>query len=54
MLICLAYSIGEEMSKERGEEDPTLEEAIDTILKDRVNTRIIFLKYRLLIFVVVV
>ena len=34
----LSYSIGEEMSKERGEEDPTLEEAINTILKDRGNT----------------
>ncbi len=34
----LSYSIGEEMSKERGEKDPTLEEAIDTILKDKVNT----------------
>ena len=35
MLICLAYSIGEEMSKEREEGDPTLEEAINTILKDK-------------------
>ncbi|MBT2668417.1 cell wall metabolism sensor histidine kinase WalK [Bacillus sp. ISL-4] len=34
----LTYSIGEEMEKERGEEDPTLEEAIDTILKDRDNS----------------
>ncbi len=34
----LSYSIGEEMSKERGEDDPTLEEAINTILKDRGNT----------------
>ncbi|MGG4268218.1 cell wall metabolism sensor histidine kinase WalK [Peribacillus simplex] len=33
----LTYSIGEEMEKERGEEDPTLEEAIDTILSDRDN-----------------
>ncbi|MBK5485633.1 cell wall metabolism sensor histidine kinase WalK [Peribacillus sp. TH16] len=34
----LTYSIGEEMEKERGEEDPTLEEAINTILKDRDNS----------------
>ncbi|MFF2459991.1 cell wall metabolism sensor histidine kinase WalK [Peribacillus simplex] len=34
----LTYSIGEEMEKERGEEDPTLEEAIDTILRDRDNS----------------
>ena len=34
----LSYSIGEEMSKEREEDDPTLEEAINTILKDRGNT----------------
>ncbi|WP_057914121.1 cell wall metabolism sensor histidine kinase WalK [Peribacillus muralis] len=34
----LTYSIGEEMEQERGEEDPTLEEAIDTILKDRDNS----------------
>ncbi|MDQ0881282.1 two-component system sensor histidine kinase VicK [Peribacillus sp. V2I11] len=34
----LTYSIGEEMEKERGEEDPTLEEAIDSILKDRDNS----------------
>ncbi|MGG0410963.1 cell wall metabolism sensor histidine kinase WalK [Peribacillus simplex] len=34
----LTYSIGEEMEKERGEEDPTLEEAIDTILTDRDNS----------------
>ncbi|MET1181628.1 cell wall metabolism sensor histidine kinase WalK [Peribacillus simplex] len=34
----LTYSIGEEIEKERGEEDPTLEEAIDTILKDRDNS----------------
>ncbi|RRN75107.1 cell wall metabolism sensor histidine kinase WalK [Peribacillus simplex] len=34
----LTYSIGEEMEKERGEEDPTLEEAIDMILKDRDNS----------------
>ncbi|MCT4479792.1 cell wall metabolism sensor histidine kinase WalK [Peribacillus frigoritolerans] len=34
----LTYSIGEEMEKERGEEDPTLEEAIETILKDRDNS----------------
>ncbi|CAH0124743.1 cell wall metabolism sensor histidine kinase WalK [Peribacillus simplex] len=34
----LTYSIGEEMEKERGEEDPTLEEAIDTILQDRDNS----------------
>jgi two-component system sensor histidine kinase VicK len=34
----LTYSIGEEMEKERGEEDPTLEEAIDAILKDRDNS----------------
>ncbi|MDM5361524.1 two-component system sensor histidine kinase VicK [Peribacillus sp. B2I2] len=34
----LTYSIGEEMEKERGEEDPTLEEAIYTILKDRDNS----------------
>ena len=33
----LTYSIGEEMEKERGEDDPTLEEAINTILKDRDN-----------------
>lgn len=31
----LSFSIGEEMSKERGEGDPTLEEAINTILEDR-------------------
>lgn len=34
----LTYSIGEEMEKERGEEDPTLEEAIDAILRDRDNS----------------
>ncbi|MFE0505289.1 cell wall metabolism sensor histidine kinase WalK [Peribacillus butanolivorans] len=34
----LTYSIGEEMEKERGEEDPSLEEAINTILKDRDNS----------------
>ncbi|MED3688526.1 cell wall metabolism sensor histidine kinase WalK [Peribacillus butanolivorans] len=34
----LTYSIGEEIEKERGEEDPTLEEAINTILKDRDNS----------------
>ncbi|MFD9626288.1 cell wall metabolism sensor histidine kinase WalK [Peribacillus muralis] len=34
----LTYSIGEEMEQERGEEDPTLEEAIDTILTDRDNS----------------
>ncbi|MDW7613695.1 cell wall metabolism sensor histidine kinase WalK [Peribacillus simplex] len=34
----LTYSIGEEMEKERGEEDPTLEEAIAMILKDRDNS----------------
>ncbi|MCK1994696.1 cell wall metabolism sensor histidine kinase WalK [Peribacillus muralis] len=34
----LTYSIGEEMEQERGEEDPTLEEAIDTILRDRDNS----------------
>ena len=34
----LSYSIGEEMSKERGKGDPTLEEAINTILKDKGNT----------------
>ncbi|MDM5311552.1 cell wall metabolism sensor histidine kinase WalK [Peribacillus frigoritolerans] len=34
----LTYSIGEEMEKERGEEDPTLEEAIDAILNDRDNS----------------
>ncbi|MFD6207428.1 cell wall metabolism sensor histidine kinase WalK [Peribacillus sp. NPDC060253] len=34
----LTYSIGEEMEKERGDEDPTLEEAIDMILKDRDNS----------------
>ncbi|MDV7765998.1 cell wall metabolism sensor histidine kinase WalK [Peribacillus sp. CSMR9] len=34
----LTYSIGEEMEKERGEEDPTLEEAIDMILEDRDNS----------------
>ncbi|KON66732.1 histidine kinase [Peribacillus butanolivorans] len=34
----LTYSIGEEMEKERGEEDPTLEEAINTVLKDRDNS----------------
>ncbi|MED4687357.1 cell wall metabolism sensor histidine kinase WalK [Peribacillus frigoritolerans] len=34
----LTYSIGEEMEKERGEEDPTLEEAIDAIFKDRDNS----------------
>ncbi|MGG3476401.1 cell wall metabolism sensor histidine kinase WalK [Peribacillus frigoritolerans] len=34
----LTYSIGEEMEKERGEEDPTLEEAIDAILQDRDNS----------------
>ncbi|WP_285768078.1 cell wall metabolism sensor histidine kinase WalK [Peribacillus sp. SI8-4] len=34
----LTYSIGEEMEQERGEEDPTLEEAIETILKDRDNS----------------
>ncbi|RID81505.1 cell wall metabolism sensor histidine kinase WalK [Peribacillus asahii] len=34
----LTYSIGEEMIKERGEDDPTLEEAINTILKDKDNT----------------
>lgn len=34
----LSYSIGEEMSKERGEGDPTLEDAINTILKNKVNT----------------
>ncbi|CAH0134047.1 Sensor histidine kinase WalK [Peribacillus frigoritolerans] len=34
----LTYSIGEEMEKERGEEDPTLEEAIDAILEDRDNS----------------
>ncbi|TDL87183.1 cell wall metabolism sensor histidine kinase WalK [Vibrio vulnificus] len=34
----LTYSIGEEMEKERGEEDPSLEEAIDAILKDRDNS----------------
>ena len=33
----LSYSIGEEMSKERGEDDPTLEESINTILRDRDN-----------------
>ncbi|MEW5552733.1 cell wall metabolism sensor histidine kinase WalK [Peribacillus frigoritolerans] len=34
----LTYSIGEEMEKERGEEDPTLEEAIDAILRDPDNS----------------
>lgn len=34
----LTYSIGEEMEKERGEEDQTLEEAIEAILKDRDNS----------------
>ncbi|MFB5284340.1 cell wall metabolism sensor histidine kinase WalK [Peribacillus sp. Hz7] len=34
----LTYSIGEEMIKERDEDDPTLEEAINTILKDKDNT----------------
>ncbi|MET3318007.1 UNVERIFIED_ORG: two-component system sensor histidine kinase VicK [Peribacillus simplex] len=34
----LTYSIGEEMEKERGEEDPTLEEAVYTVLKDRDNS----------------
>ncbi|SNT36489.1 PAS/PAC sensor signal transduction histidine kinase [Bacillus sp. OK838] len=34
----LTYSIGEEMEKERGEEDPTLEEAIYMILKDPDNS----------------
>lgn len=34
----LTYSIGEEMEKERGEEDPTLEDAINMILKDRDNS----------------
>ncbi|MFA1714468.1 cell wall metabolism sensor histidine kinase WalK [Peribacillus frigoritolerans] len=34
----LTYSIGEEMEKERGEEDPTLEEAIDAIFRDRDNS----------------
>ena len=34
----LTYSIGEEMEKARGEEDPTLEEAINTVLKDRDNS----------------
>ncbi|MGE7186337.1 cell wall metabolism sensor histidine kinase WalK [Peribacillus sp. NPDC006672] len=34
----LTYSIGEEMEKERGEEDPTLEEAIYMILNDRDNS----------------
>jgi two-component system sensor histidine kinase VicK len=34
----LTYSIGEEMEKERGEEDPTLEEAIDAILEDPDNS----------------
>lgn len=34
----LTYSIGEEMEKERGEEDPTLEEAIVAILKDPDNS----------------
>ncbi|MGE7875761.1 cell wall metabolism sensor histidine kinase WalK [Peribacillus muralis] len=34
----LTYSIGEEMEQERGEDDPTLEEAIDTILRDRDNS----------------
>ncbi|MFJ7932200.1 cell wall metabolism sensor histidine kinase WalK [Peribacillus sp. NPDC096448] len=34
----LTYSIGEEMEKERGEEDPTLEEAINAILKDPDNS----------------
>ncbi|MFJ7752648.1 cell wall metabolism sensor histidine kinase WalK [Peribacillus muralis] len=34
----LTYSIGEEMEQERGEDDPTLEEAIDTILTDRDNS----------------
>ncbi|MFE3976780.1 MULTISPECIES: cell wall metabolism sensor histidine kinase WalK [unclassified Peribacillus] len=34
----LTYSIGEEMEKERGEEDPTLEEAIAMILKDPDNS----------------
>ena len=31
----LTYSISEEMVKERDDDDPTLEEAINTILKDR-------------------
>ncbi|MDM5451193.1 cell wall metabolism sensor histidine kinase WalK [Peribacillus simplex] len=34
----LTYSIGEEMEKERGEEDPTLEDAIYMILKDPDNS----------------
>ncbi|AOH57355.1 PAS domain-containing sensor histidine kinase [Peribacillus muralis] len=34
----LTYSIGEEMEQERGGDDPTLEEAIDTILRDRDNS----------------
>ncbi|MGE7604301.1 cell wall metabolism sensor histidine kinase WalK [Peribacillus sp. NPDC097675] len=34
----LTYSIGEEMEKVRGEEDPTIEEAINTVLKDRDNS----------------
>jgi two-component system, OmpR family, sensor histidine kinase VicK len=34
----LTYSIGEEMIREREEEDPTLEEAINTILKDKDNS----------------
>lgn len=33
----LSVSIGEEMSKERGEGDPTLEESINMILRDRGN-----------------
>lgn len=35
----LTYSIGEEMSKERGGNDPSLEEAINTILKDKDTIR---------------
>lgn len=34
----LTYSVGEEMSKERGTEDPSLEEAINMILKDEGNS----------------
>lgn len=34
----LTYSLGEQMSKDRDEEDPTLEEAINTILQDKDNT----------------
>lgn len=42
----LTYSIGEEMEKERGEEDPTSKKRLMRYLKTGIIHRMIFRKYK--------